>query len=240
WLLYYPLDKMTAKHTDTLITINQDDFALAKEKFKIANIHLMHGVGVDFNRLECDVKRQDIRSELGLCDDDFILLSIGELNKNKNNISILRAIHKLNNPKLKYLIAGNGPLKSYLEQEIAQMGLSEQVKFLGYTREIGRYHKAADVFCFVSHREGLGLAAIEAMYSGLPLITSNIRGINDYSAEGVTGFKAAPGDVDKLAESIDKLMKSPELRETMGDHNKKAALIYSNEEAKKALEKIYF
>lgn len=240
WLIYYPFEKMMEKHTDALVTINKDDLELAKKRFKkIPHVYLMHGVGIDFDRIKCDLEKESVRAELGLANDDFVLLSVGELNKNKNNIAILRAIAKLNDKKIKYLIAGNGPLREYLESEIEALGLADQVKFLGYTRNIGQYHKAADAFCFVSHREGLGLAAIEAMYSGLPLVTSDIRGINDYSVDGVTGFKSAPNDVDGFAENIKQLMESPETRAQMGENNKTAALIYSDVEAEKALEKIY-
>ena len=239
WLIYYTLEKLIEKNTDALITINSDDYKLAKKRFNIPKTYWMHGVGINFNRIECNLDKEAVRAELGLQNDDFVLLSVGELNKNKNNIAILRAISKLDNKKIKYLIAGNGPLREFLEAEIKSLGLSEQIKFLGYTRNIGQYHKAADAFCLVSHREGLGLAAIEAMYSGLPLVTSDIRGINDYSVDGVTGFKSAPNDIDGFAKKIKKLMESPDLRVQMAENNKRESLIYSDSEAEKELEKIY-
>ncbi len=240
WLIYYPIEKIMARYTDVLITINKDDFNIANAKFKAQKTEHIPGVGIDFGRLETAEAREDIREEMGFCEDDFVLLSIGELNKNKNNITILKAIEKLNNPEIKYVIAGNGPLRETLENEILQMGLKERVKFVGYTREIGRLHKAADAFCFASIREGLGLAAIEAMHSGLPLITSDVRGINDYSKTGVTGFKAAPLDVKGFASAIEKLANDPRLRDEMGLNNKKASMLYDKENVSAILEKIYF
>lgn len=239
WLFYYPIEKAMSKYTDILITINQDDYEISKNKFHAKKYAKIPGVGIDFTRLQDENDRDSVRKELGFNDDDFVLLSIGELNKNKNNITILKAIKKLNNPKIKYMMAGNGPLKEWLQQEIDKMGLTDNVKFLGYTREIGKLHKAADAFCFASIREGLGLAAIEAMHSGLPIITSDVRGINDYSFDGITGFKSQPLDENGFALAIEKLMKDDSLRQEMGKNNIQASIQYGQANVADILEKIY-
>ncbi len=239
WVIYYPIEKIMSKYTDMLITINEDDYKISKDKFRAKKYAKIPGVGIDFKRVEDGTNREDIRKEMGFSDEDFVLLSVGELNKNKNNITILKAIKKLENPKIKYMIAGNGPLRAELEEEIEKMGLFDRVKFLGYTREIGKLHKAADAFCFASIREGLGLAAIEAMHSALPIITSDVRGINDYSIEGVTGFKSQPLDENGFALAIEKLMKDASLREKMGKNNVEASMQYGEENVAKILEKIY-
>ncbi|MBQ2890574.1 MAG: glycosyltransferase family 4 protein [Clostridia bacterium] len=239
WVIYYPIEKIMSKYTDMLITINEDDYQISKDRFNAKSYAKIPGVGIDFKRVEDGSNRETVRKEMGFSEDDFVLLSVGELNKNKNNITILKAIKKLNNPKIKYMMAGNGPLKDWLEEEIEKMGLSNQVRFLGYTREIGKLHKASDAFCFASIREGLGLAAIEAMHSGLPIITSDVRGINDYSIEGVTGFKSQPLDENGFALAIEKLMKDSALREKMGKNNIEASIMYGEENVAQTLEKIY-
>ena len=239
WIIYYPIEKIMSKYTDMLITINEDDYQISKDRFNAKNYAKIPGVGIDFKRVENGGERAEIRKEMGFSEDDFVLLSVGELNKNKNNITILKAIKKLDNPKIKYMMAGNGPLRGWLEEEIEKMGLSKQVGFLGYTREIGKLHKAADAFCFASIREGLGLAAIEAMHSGLPIITSDVRGINDYSIEGVTGFKSQPLDENGFALAIEKLMKDSTLREKMGRNNIEASIMYGEDNVAQILEKIY-
>ena len=239
WLFYYPIEKMMAKYTDVLITINEEDYALARKKLKVPKICKMNGVGIPFERLETKACREDVRRELGLAEEDFVLLSVGELNKNKNNIVVLKAMAQLKNPHLKYVVLGNGPLREELEREIEALGLAAQVQFVGYTRDVGKYHKAADAFCFASLREGLGLAAIEAMHSGLPLITSNVHGINDYSKNGVTGFSVAPHSVEEFAKAIQTLMGDRGLCAEMGEHNKRASEIYSDVMAAEFLDKIY-
>ncbi len=239
WVIYYPIEKIMSKYTDMLITINEDDYQISKDRFNAKSYAKIPGVGIDFKRVEDGSDRETVRKEMGFSEDDFVLLSVGELNKNKNNITILKAIKKLDNPKIKYMMAGNGPLRTQLEEEIEKMGLSNQVRFLGYTREIGKLHKAADAFCFASIREGLGLAAIEAMHSGLPIITSDVRGINDYSIEGVTGFKSQPLDENGFADAIEKLMKDNSLREKIGRNNIEASIMYGEENVAQILEKIY-
>ena len=82
----------------------------------------------------------------------------------------------------------------------------------------------SDLFVFPSHREGLPIAPLEAMYCGLPLITSNIRGLVDYMKEGKTGYLTDPDDVNSFASNIRKLKDDPRLREEIGNNNKTAVL----------------
>lgn len=226
WIVYYTIEKLMAKRTDAIITINQEDYTIAKKKLDIKKIYHIDGMGVDFNRLVCNRKKEEIRGEWGVSESDFILLSVGELNYNKNNIAVLKAMKQLNNPNIKYLIAGNGPLRESLELKAKEYGLQQQVKFLGYTRDLAEYLHGADAFCFMSYREGLGLAAIEAMHCGLPIITSNKHGINDYSVDGETGYKCEPNDYISLADAINRLCQSKSLCEMIGEHNKTVSLKY--------------
>ena len=83
--------------------------------------------------------------------------------------------------------------------------MSNQVRILGFRKDIPKLLHASDCFAFPSRREGLGLSAIEAMAAGLPLLTSNVGGINGYSENGLTGYKYAPDDVDGFDEGIKKL-----------------------------------
>ena len=226
WLIYYPIEKMLAKRTHALITINNEDFEFAKRKIKAKSIEKVNGVGVDFDRLVCDEDRDSIRAELGYSKQDFVILSVGELNSNKNNITVLKAMSLIQDKNVKYMIAGNGPLRGYLEEQIDKMGLRDRVQFLGYTRNIGRYFQSADVMCFMSYREGLGLAAIEGMSFGLPLITSNKHGINDYSIDGQTGYKCNPDDFNKVSEYILKIKNDTQLAKQFGENNKLACQKY--------------
>lgn len=220
WLLFYPVEKLCARFTDKLITINKEDYQLAKTKFHAGEVRYVPGVGVDLSRFEnIQANRNTKRQEIGVPEDVFLLLSVGELNENKNHQIIIRALAKLNNPNVHYAIAGVGDKRDYLLDLAGELGVSEQIHLLGYRKDVPELNCSADVFCFPSCREGQGLAAIEAMACGLPVVTSNVHGINDYSIDGVTGYKCAPTDADGFAAAVEKLMSDSCLRRKMGLEN---------------------
>ena len=159
------------------------------------------------------------RDELGVPHDAFVILSVGELNKNKNHETIIKAIAKLENPNIYYVICGVGPLREYLEGLAQEYHISGNVKFLGYRTDIAEICKASDIFAFPSKREGLGIAALEAMASGLPLVTSNIHGITDYSVNGKTGFTCNPNAVIGFARSLSELAGDPQRSRRIGLNN---------------------
>ena len=227
WILYYPVEKLCSRFTDKLITINKEDYELAKNKFKVRDVYYVPGVGIDLSRFEnIQVDRAAKRREIGVPENAFLLFSAGELNENKNHQIIVRALAKLNNPNLHYAIAGVGEKKDYLIELAKELGVAEQLHLLGYRKDIPELNCSADVFCFPSIREGLGLASIEAMACGLPIITSNVHGINDYSQNGITGYKCSPTDVDGFAKAICDLTKNLALTENVRAYNKEYAKKY--------------
>lgn len=228
WLLYYPVEKFFSRFTDVLITINQEDYALAKKKMKAKRIEYIPGVGIDILKFQnIEIDRREKRQEIGVPEDAFLLLSVGELNDNKNYQIIIRALAKLKNPKVHYAIAGVGDKRAWLLELAKMLEVSEQIHLLGYRNDIPQLNFISDAFCFPSYREGQGLGAIEAMACGLPLITSNVHGINDYSVDGVTGYKSSPSDVDGFSNAIDKLVLDCSIRKKMGQENMKRAKQYS-------------
>ena len=186
WLIYYPIEKELSKITDVLITINSEDYKLATSKFYAKETYFVNGVGVDFsNRI---VNTKDIRSELGFSKDDFVLISVGELNKNKNHKVVIDALKDDELKDIKYIIVGDGKLMNYYKKYIIENKLDDRVKLLGFRNDIFDLLNASDVFVFPSLREGLPVSIMEAMECGLPCIVSNIRGNNDLIIDGENGF----------------------------------------------------
>lgn len=187
WMLFYPIERFMASKTDVLCTINREDFARG-QKMGFPRVEYIHGVGINTNRLQPSEKQHSIREELGLPEDAFLVLSVGELNKNKNQQVIICALAELKDSNIHYVLCGKGDQREALEQLAAQLGVEEQVHFLGYRTDLADMYRQADVFAMPSKREGLPVAALEAMYCGLPLITSRVRGLSDVMEDGVAGF----------------------------------------------------
>lgn len=239
WLVFYPIEKFCSRFTDKLITINKEDYARAKEKFHAGEVCYVPGVGIDLSRFEnIQVDRAAKRREIGVPEDAVLLLSVGELNENKNHQIIVKALAKLNDPNVHYAIAGVGDKREYLLALAKELGVSDRLHLLGYRKDVPELNHVADIFCFPSCREGLGLAAIEAMACGLPLITSNVHGINDYSANNITGYKCAPASEEQFSCAI-RMLLDPERASSTGEHNKTVVSVYSIEKVCSTLGEIY-
>ncbi len=180
WLLYYPAEWLCSWWTDVLITINKEDYRRAKRRLHAKKTVCVPGVGVDTEKFKPDaVSRERKRAELGLKDTDIMLLSVGELNQNKNHAVVIRALAEVNNKKLHYFIAGQGELKDELIQLAYNLKICNQVHLLGYRTDVPELMQAADIYALPSIREGLNVSLMEAMASGLLCIASRIRGNTD-------------------------------------------------------------
>lgn len=219
WLLFYPVEALLARMTDCLITINHEDYKRARS-FKMkdsSKIVLIPGVGVKTNQFQPNAdRRMKLRKKLGMSDQTFYIVSVGELNKNKNHEVIIKAISMLKKPNIQYAICGQGKQKKKLKKLIEKLGLEKQVKLLGFRKDIADILQTADCFAFPSKREGLGIAAIEAMAAGLPLLTSDCRGTREYMKNQETGFVCKEDSAKEYAEKIRLLMEQKPLAAEMG------------------------
>jgi glycosyltransferase involved in cell wall biosynthesis len=212
WLIYYPIERYMSRHCDYLITINHEDFNRAK-LFNTNSVRYIPGVGVDIRKIaSLSINKDEYKCLLGMHPSDVLILSIGELIHRKNHVVIIRALAKINSPNIHYAIAGKGELKDYLKNLVIKLKLEKNVHFLGFRTDIHELCHAADIGAFPSKIEGLGLAGIEIMAAGVPLISSNVHGILDYVKEGVTGYTCAPDDVRGFARAIEKLASDESLR----------------------------
>ena len=238
WMLYYPIENWMSRYTDVIVTINKEDYARAK-RFHAKQVEYIHGIGVDTTRLNRKALRTDIREELGLSERDFIVLSVGELNRNKNHKVVIEAIAHLMDSNIKYILCGKGALRKKLEALVQQRGIAGQVFFLGYRKDVVDLCSQADVFAFPSHREGLGLASLEAMYGGLPIVASAIRGVEDYVIDGKTGFLCQPNDSNAFASAIYKLKEDKEMRCDFGRNNRRVVAPYCLDNVKEEIVKLF-
>ena len=238
WLLYYPVEKLCARFTDVLLTINREDYELAKRKLRAGRVEYVPGVGIDVEKFSSvAVDKAEKKASLGIPVDAPVILSVGELNQNKNHEVILRALAKINTDAY-YVIAGKGALEGELTKIALALGISERVHLLGYREDVAELYHIADVFAHPSYREGLPVSVMEAMAAGLPVVASKIRGNVDLiKDEG--GYLAAPNDACGFGTAILTLLSNSDLRAKMGAYNRAEAKKYSYEAIEKTILDIY-
>lgn len=180
WILYYPVEKIASCITDVLITINKEDYLFAKKKMKAKEVKYIAGIGVDICKFEntvVDAKAK--KAEISVPNDAYLVLSVGELNTNKNHEIIIRAVALLQNTNIHYAVAGKGKLENYLLDLAKSLGVSEKLHLLGFRNDISELYKTANLYAHPSFREGLSVALTEAIASGVAVICSDIRGNTD-------------------------------------------------------------
>jgi len=240
WLMYFPVEWICSFLTDTLITINKEDFDFAKKHLHAKNTYYVPGVGVNVERFKnAEVDCEKKREELGIPKNSIAVLSVGELNSNKNHETVLRAIAALSRKDIVYVICGKGGKKEYLENLAKELGMENQLILAGYRTDVHEIYKCCDIFAFPSKREGLPVSVMEAMASGLPCVVSNIRGNSDLIQNNKNGFLYSPLDVSKFADGIKKLAESKDLRDSFAQQGKLLVRHFTLDEVKAEMRKIY-
>jgi glycosyltransferase EpsD len=234
WLVFYPIERFLSRMCDKIVTINHEDEARAKT-FHCPSVEYIHGIGINTERLHNRNEQSDIRAELGLTDEDFLVLSVGELNENKNQQVVIRALAQLKDPKIHYLLCGKGDRRDKLEQLAGELGMEKNVHFLGYRRDVVDICYQCDVFAHASMREGISVASLEAMYCGLPLVMSTVRGAEDYLTDGESGFLRNAMDVAGFADGIRRLKEDAALRRACGQKNRETVKEFCMEQVKEEI-----
>ena len=227
WALYFPIERFCSRFTDALITINHEDYSIARDKMKAKKTIYVPGVGINLNKCRlAKVDRAAKREEIGVPSDAVLLLSLGELNENKNHSTVIYAIARMENKSVHYAIAGKGELKSQLEKLARDLGIEHRVHLLGFRKDVMELCKASDIYIHPSFREGLPVSVMEAMACGLPVIASDTRGCAEL-ADGEGGLLFSPNDIETCKNCIERLL-SLDIYE-MGQKNMEKAKPYSEE-----------
>ena len=243
WILFYPIEKFFANHyTDKLITITNEDYDLANEKFK-CQIERIHGVGVDEKRYfpVDEDERLRLREELGFTSAQKIILCVGELLPNKNQQMAIRMMPEIIKqcPSTTLLIAGNGSEKNNLENLVSKLGLQNNVKLLGYVTNLQDYQHIADVCVSCSKREGLPLNIVEAMMSGTPVVATQNRGHRELIRDGESGYLVSVDDTRLMASRVMDLLMDSELFSIISRNGIKRSKEYSAQMVRLELKTIY-
>ena len=243
WLLFYPAEWLLAPVTDVLITINREDHARALKRLRAKRIEYVPGVGINTSKFrDLTVDREAKRASLGYGEEDFLVLTVAEMTANKNHITILKALALLKEKgelgNIHYLICGRGEMWASLEQSARELGIADHVNFLGYRTDAPELYKASDLFAFVTFREGLSVALMEAMSSGMPIVCAKIRGNTDLIDDHVSGV-FSENNPEAVAEHILTLYRDPEGRKSLGQAASEKALLFDDKNVLQQVKDIY-
>lgn len=241
WLLFYPVEKWLARDTDMILTINHEDDDLVKRKFRAGDARRLDGVGVDLTKFhEVTVaEKQKLRKKHGFAQEDFILIYVAELNKNKDQEFIIKNTAELIRviPSLQILLVSEGVWREKLEKLTKKLGLEKVVRFLGYRKDVDELYQLSDVVVSASRREGLGLNVIEGMACGLPAVVRDNRGHREIITSDQVGRIFRTGA--EFREIVTKLYQNPQERLKMGQAATKSVERFSLERARKTMQEIY-
>lgn len=241
WLMFYPIEKWLARDTDMILTINHEDAERAEKRFRTGAVERLDGVGANLARFRPvnATEKAKLRKKFGYRDDDFVLIYVAELNKNKDQKFVIENAKKLAEmiPRLKILLVGEGVWREKLEQIVEKLGLGETVEFLGYRKDLDELYPMADIVISASRREGLGLGVIEGMASGLPAVVRDNRGHREIITSDEVGRMFRNGE--EFQAEIMELYQNPEERAKIGRAAAKNAERFSLEKARAKMERIY-
>jgi len=245
WAIYYPLEKLVARWTDGLITLNDEDYYAARN-MKIRKrglIYKMHGVGLDTNRFipQTNERKLHFREHYGYHANDFILIYVGELSHRKNQKMLIEAVNMVKDeiPQLKLLLVGDGDMASGYKKLVQRLGMDDRVDFLGFRKDVQQLMTIADLAISTSRQEGLPVNVMEAMATGLPIVVTDCRGNRDLVDNGKNGFVVSGEDTRACAKAIKELYLSRDLRRKFGDRGREMIEVYSLHSVLSELKEIY-
>lgn len=241
WAIYYPIEKIMSRFTDVIITMNEEDYQRAK-KFNIKKVYKVNGVGLDLDKYNSNLfDKNEVRKKLNLKEDDFVIIMIAEVNKNKNHKQMIEAVEILRNRNIdvKVLCLDTGSLFDKVKQEIKNKNLENNIHMLGFRNDVNEIICASDIGILMSYREGLPRNIMELMACGKPVIGTNIRGIKDLIQDNVNGYLVNIGDSKETANKIEKIYREEKILKNMSLKANEIIKDYSVEKIINQLEGFY-
>lgn len=218
-MLFKKAETFLAPHSETIITINKDDFAVAKTTYQHSTVEYVSGIGIDTKKyVRNETHGASLKESLGIANNIPVIATIGELIPRKRMDCVLATAKKLRNKKLDFVwvVAGVGPLQKQLVNEALRLDLGRHVIFMGFCNDISSLLSASSVFVLLSMHEGLPRSLLEAGALGVPSVVSDIRGNRDVVDHGINSFMVNKQNCDQAAEYIHTLLTDPSLATKMG------------------------
>lgn len=242
WIIYYAVERVLAHYTDMLITINSEDYKRG-QGFHLKNegyIKRIYGVGVNMKKFKKHENAyEEERKKLLLPKEAFHMVTVAELNRNKNHKVVIKAMADLKDKDIYYTICGKGSEEKNLKRLIKKYNLESRVRLIGYREDVDDILQSADCFVFPSIREGLGIAAVEALATGVPVIAADNRGTREYMRDGYNGIVCYNNCSNEFAKAIEKLKSDKILRNEMSSHCRDTVKKFEIIKTEKIMRKLY-
>ncbi|CEQ13050.1 glycosyltransferase [Paeniclostridium sordellii] len=240
--IYENIERFLARFTDCIITINQEDFEGAKT-FKLrenGEVYYVPGIGINVDKyFKLNVDKHKKRKEIGVRENSKLIIMVGDLVPNKNYETALKSISKIDNKNIECIICGIGSDEQKLKKLTNELGLEDRVHFLGFRNDVIELMKASDILLFISHREGLSRALMEAMSCGTCIVASKIRGNTDLIKNNYNGYLVNQYDEVEISKSIEKLIEDEFKLKLFSEKGKEIIINFSLDNIKKEMKRIY-
>ena len=224
-VLYRTVEKHLAGVTDALVVMNREDYALARDYHLAEHLYFINGMGLcpqNFPTLSPQ-ETESLRRRLHVSDSTRLLLCVGELSGRKNQTLLLRAFDRLHrqHPDMMLLFAGNGKALAECVDLTRRLELTHWVRFLGHQKDVNALYRSADLLVSAAVMEGLPFNVMEALYCGLPVVASDIKGHHDLIHPGENGLLfdlQAADPVAAAARAMEQALFDPKLSVRLRSH----------------------
>ena len=205
-------EKITAPVTELILAMNKYDFDYAKKHKLAKQVGYVNGIGLDESK--CEACEENLRKKFGFSENSYLVLYAAEFSKRKNQKLLINALSKLP-MQVCLILPGDGEFLGECKTLAEKLGLAERVCFPGYVKGVGKWYSTVDAAVSSSRSEGLPFNILEAMYYGLPVVASAVKGHTDLIEDGMSGLLAPFDDAEKFAEKINLLIENPELAKNL-------------------------
>lgn len=243
WMVYFPIEYVMSMATDCLITINDEDYNCAKKNLKAKNITKVNGVGYNSDRYftVSEEEKLALRRKLGYSENEKLLVYVAEMNLNKNQAMLIRALNEVlkKHENVRLLIAGADNFNGEYPRLAGELGIEDKVDFLGHREDIDDLLHMSDIAVGSSYREGLPVNVMEALACGLPVVLSDNRGHRVLGVDGENGYIVKVNDYEAMAERICEIIEDDALYSRLSENAVELVKPYSKESVLVELKEIY-
>ncbi len=233
WMVYYPIEFILSRVTDCIITINDEDYRIAKRHFKAGEIIHIHGVGYDNEKFfrPSKEKKDELRQKNGYSEADVLLVYVAELNKNKNQIHLIKTVEIIarRNKDVKLLLIGPDQLSGKNQRLAYQLGVENKVEFWGSRTDVFELIPMCDIAVASSIREGLPVNIMESLACGVPVVAADNRGHRALIKNGENGYLTKLNNADELAERVLEIIGNDEMYLKLSETASKSVALFSKD-----------